>query len=109
MGSVYLLGDSEKEGIFKIGVTRGDIQKRIKKLQTGNSGEIYLVSYYETEHPFLMEKMLHTKFFGDKVLNEWFSLTTEEIVTFKKTCEEIQKNIDALKDNYVFQKKYGKK
>lgn len=109
MGSVYLLGDSEKEGIFKIGVTRGDIQKRIKKLQTGNAGEIYLVSYYETEHPFLMEKMLHTKFFGDKVLNEWFSLTTEEVVAFKKSCEEIQKTIDALKDNYFFKKKYGKK
>ena len=109
MGSVYLLGDSEKEGIFKIGVTRGDIQKRIKKLQTGNAGEIYLVSYYETEYPFLMEKMLHTKFFSDKVLNEWFSLTTEEIVRFKESCEEIQKNIDALKDNYFFKKKYGKK
>jgi hypothetical protein len=109
MGSVYLLGDSEREGIYKIGVTRGDIQKRIKKLQTGNSGEIYLVSHYETEHPFLMEKMLHTKFLGDKVLNEWFSLTTEEIVGFKETCEEIQKNIDALQDNYFFQKKYGKK
>lgn len=109
MGSVYLLGDSEKEGIFKIGVTRGDIQKRIKKLQTGNAGEIYLVSYYETEYPFLMEKMLHTKFFSDKVLNEWFSLTTEEIVRFKESCEEIQKTIDALKDNYFFKKKYGKK
>ncbi len=109
MGSVYLLGDSEKEGIFKIGVTRGDIQKRIKKLQTGNAGEIYLVSYYETEYPFLMEKMLHTKFFGDKVLNEWFSLTTEEIVRFKESCEEIQKTIDALQDNYFFKKKYGKK
>ena len=109
MGSVYLLGDSEKEGIFKIGVTRGDIQKRIKKLQTGNAGEIYLVSYYETEYPFLMEKMLHTKFFDGKVLNEWFSLTTEEIVRFKESCEEIQKTIDALKDNYFFKKKYGKK
>lgn len=109
MGSVYLLGDSEREGIYKIGVTRGDIQKRIKKLQTGNSGEIYLVSHYETEHPFLMEKMLHTKFLRDKVLNEWFSLTTEEIVGFKEICEEIQKNIDALQDNYFFQKKYGKK
>ena len=53
--------------------------------------------------------MLHNKFFGDKVLNEWFSLTAEEIVDFKKTCEEMQKTIDALKDNYVFQKKYGKK
>ena len=109
MGSVYLLGDSEKEGIFKIGVTRGDIQKRIKKLQTGNAGEIYLISHYETEYPFLMEKMLHTKFFDGKVLNEWFSLTTEEIDAFKKSCEEIQKTIDALQDNYFFQKKYGKK
>ena len=109
MGSVYLLGDSEKEGIFKIGVTRGDIQKRIKKLQTGNAGEIYLVAYYETEYPFLMEKMLHTKFFDGKVLNEWFSLTTEERVRFKESCEEIQKTIDALKDNYFFKKKYGKK
>lgn len=109
MGSVYLLGDSEKEGFFKIGVTRGDIEKRIKKLQTGNGGKIYLVSYYETEHPFLMEKMLHTKFFVDNVLNEWFSLTTEDVVNFKKYCDEIQKNIDALKDNYFFQKKYGKK
>ena len=56
-----------------------------------------------------MEKMLHTKFFDGKVLNEWFSLTTEEIDAFKKSCEEIQKTIDALKDNYFFQKKYGKK
>lgn len=109
MGSVYLLGDSEKEGFFKIGVTRGDINKRIKKLQTGNAGEIYLVSYYETEQPFLMEKMLHTKFNGNKILNEWFSLTTEETVKFKDICEEIQKNINALQDNYFFQKKYGKK
>jgi hypothetical protein len=56
-----------------------------------------------------MEKMLHTKFLGDKVLNEWFSLTAEEISGFKETCEDIQKNIDALQDNYFFQKKYGKK
>jgi hypothetical protein len=109
MGSVYLLGDSEREGVYKIGVTRGDIKKRIKKLQTGNSGEIYLVSHYETEHPFLMEKMLHTKYIGDRVLNEWFSLDFDKMNEFKKTCEEIQENINALQDNYFFQKKYGKK
>ena len=53
--------------------------------------------------------MLHTKFMGEKVLNEWFSLTSEEVIGFKESCEEIQKNIDALQDNYFFQKKYGKK
>ena len=43
MGCVYLLGDWDKENRYKIGVTRGDVDKRIKKLQTGNSGEIYLI------------------------------------------------------------------
>jgi hypothetical protein len=110
MGSVYLLGDSTREGIYKIGVTRGSIEKRIKKLQTGNSGEIYLVSHYETEHPFLMEKMLHTKYTSEKVLNEWFSLSFEEMIKFKEHCSEIQETINVLKeDNYFFQKKYGKK
>ena len=107
MGTVYLLGDWEKEGVYKIGVTRGDINKRIKKLQTGNAGEIYLVSSFETNHPFLLEQMLHTHFNSTNVLNEWFELTNEEIVGFKKTCAEYQDNIDALNDNYYFQQKYG--
>lgn len=109
MGSVYLLGDTKQEGIYKIGVTRGDINKRIKKLQTGNSSEIYLVSHYETEYPFLMEKLLHNKFFSEKVLNEWFALKDDDVINFKKTCEEMQTIITSLEDNYFFQKKYGKK
>ena len=47
MGFVYLLGDWGKEKTYKIGVTRGKIEKRIKSLQTGNSGEIYIVDYFE--------------------------------------------------------------
>lgn len=109
MGLVYLMGDTEKENIYKIGVTRGDINKRIKKLQTGNCGEIFLVSFFKTDQPFLMEKMLHTRYFSKKVLNEWFELSSEEVLNFKKTCSDIQENIDALQDNYFFQKKYGKK
>ena len=82
--------------------------KRIKKIQSGNCGEIFLVSFFETDQPFLMEKMLHTRYFGKKVLNEWFELSSEDVLNFKKTCSEIQENIDALQDNYFFQKKYGK-
>ena len=106
MAYVYLLGDWDKEGTYKIGVTRGDIQKRIKKLQTGNSGEIYLVDYFETEFPFVLEKMLHVRFCGENVMNEWFTLENEDIANFKKVCKELQENIDALKDNYFFKKKY---
>lgn len=105
MGSVYLLGDWDKEGRYKIGVTRGDVEKRIKKLQTGNSGEIYLVSKYETEHPFLMEKMLHTRFGIDRVLNEWFELKNEDVLNFINHCKDVERIINSLKDNYYFRKK----
>ena len=108
MGVVYLLGDSGKEGEYKIGVTTGKIENRIKKLQTGNSGEIYLINSYNTDHPFIMEKMLHTKYFSDRSLGEWFKLPFDEVVKFSETCEKMQKNIDALKENYFFNKKYNK-
>lgn len=104
-GYVYLLGDWEKEGIFKIGVTKGAIEHRIKKLQTGNAGEIYIVAFYHTEHPFFLEKQLHFKFQGKRVMNEWFQLSNEEILDFKKTCQEVENMIEDLKDNPFFPKK----
>ena len=105
MGCVYLLGDWEKENWYKIGVTRGSIEKRIKKLQTGNGGEIYLVDKYETEHPFMLEKILHTRFSNNRVLNEWFELSTEDVIKFKEHCEFAEGIINTLKDNYFFKKK----
>lgn len=108
MGTVYLLGDSLKEGYYKIGVTRGSVEKRIKKLQTGNAGEIYLVNSYKTDHPFIMEKMLHTKYFGNNTIGEWYELTIDDITNFEKNCDKIQKTINALKENYFFNKKYNK-
>ena len=89
-GYVYLLGDWEKEGVFKIGVTRGTIENRIKKLQTGNGGEIYLVSYFQTEHPFFIEKWMHIKYYGSNVSSEWFKLGAEDIVKFKENCQKYE-------------------
>lgn len=104
MACVYLICDSGQDNTFKIGVTRGSIEKRIKKLQTGNGEEIFLVNYYETEYPFLIEKMMHQKHCSDKKLNEWFTLDAEGVSNFKKDCEEFEKTIEALKDNPFFKK-----
>lgn len=109
MGCVYLLADTEKEGAYKIGVTRGSIERRIKKLQTGNSGEIYIVNYFECSHPFLLEKMLHTKYTSKQILNEWYKLDFEDVRDFINTCEELQASINALEDNYFFQNRKKKK
>lgn len=104
MACVYLICDSGQDNTFKIGVTRGSIEKRIKKLQTGNGEEIFLVNYYETEYPFLIEKMMHQKHYSDKKLNEWFTLDAESVSNFKKDCEDFEKTIEALKDNPFFKK-----
>ena len=96
-GYVYLLCDGDK---FKIGMTRRhDITKRIAELQTGNSDTIWLNNYYETTHPFLVEKMMHTRYANSNVKNEWFNLTPSQVVNFKNECHECEKIIQALNDN----------
>ena len=104
-GYVYLLTDLGKDKTYKIGVTRGDIKRRIKKLQTGNSGEIHMVTYYATKIPFFIEKHLHFKFFKDKILNEWFSIEDDEVFKFKEYCKEIEDMYEAMQDNPFFNKK----
>ena len=89
-GYVYLLGDFGKEFMFKIGVTRGTIERRIKKLQTGNSSELYIVDYFQTEHPFFIEKWMHIKYSNKKILNEWFELTMEDMKNFKSDCQRFE-------------------
>ena len=96
-GFVYLLCDGEK---FKIGMTKKkDINQRIKELQTGNPYEIWLHSYYETEYPLKIEKMMHVKHTSSNVKNEWFDLTVQEVLNFKNECKECEKILEILKDN----------
>jgi hypothetical protein len=99
MAYVYLLGDSGQDNTFKIGMTRGNINKRIKQLQTGNGENIYLVNYYETDYPFFIERLLHTKFYPKQKKNEWFNLNIDDVVDFKMYCENFEKQAEALKDN----------
>ena len=98
-GYVYLIFDGE---LYKIGVTRGSIDKRIKKLQTGNPYNIILIDSYQTNFPFQIEKMLHARFVNEKVNNEWFNLSLEDVNNFQKECEKCSGIISALKDNPFF-------
>ena len=98
-GYVYLLTDGE---LYKIGVTRGSIENRIKKLQTGNPYEICIVDYFATDNPFKLEKMLHNKHSLKRVNNEWFALEACDVRNFKSDGEKFVSIMDALKDNPFF-------
>ena len=95
-GFVYLLCDGEK---FKIGMTKGKIEKRISELQTGNPNEIWIHSYYETAYPYKIEKMMHSRHASSNVKNEWFELNVYDVYNFKNECKQCEEILKALQDN----------
>ena len=100
MGYVYLIGEMDNKGRYKIGSTKAkDVNKRLKQLQTGNSSELFIKESYETEHPFKLEKMLHNHFKSSNLIGEWFELSESDTEDFKRVCEEKEKIISSLKDN----------
>lgn len=100
MGYVYLIGEMDNKGRYKIGSTKAkDVNKRLKQLQTGNSSELFIKESYETEHPFKLEKMLHNHFKSSNLIGEWFELSESDTEAFKRVCEEKEKIISSLKNN----------
>ena len=100
MGYVYLIGEKENPGRYKIGSTRAnDVNKRLKQLQTGSSSELYIKDCFETDQPFKLEKMLHNRFNNCKVIGEWFELSESDTEDFRGICAELQGIIASLKDN----------
>jgi nicotinic acid phosphoribosyltransferase len=63
-----------------------------------------MVNSYETDYPFVVENMLHAKFFNKKLLNEWFALEAEDVSSFIEECHKADENIAALQSNPFFKK-----
>lgn len=100
-GNIYLLDGGD--GSFKIGVTRGSVDNRVKKLQTGNPNEIIPIKYYHANnYLFLIEKRLHMLFSDKQLLNEWYKLSDEDVDEFIPLCEKIENQFASLKDNPFF-------
>ena len=103
MGYVYLICDPSNDR-FKIGVTRNKVDKRVKKLQTGNSCELFISDIYETEWPFRLETFLHNFYKQKRILNEWFALDVQDVTSFHETCRRLENNIKVLSNNPFFGK-----
>lgn len=103
MGYVYLICDPAND-TYKIGVTRNINSNRLKKLQTGNSTELHIVTTYKCDYPFRLEKMLHNHFNSKHEYNEWFNLQGNDVFSFIEVCERLNNNIKCLLDNPFFNK-----
>lgn len=103
-GCVYLIRDISNN-TYKIGVTKGDVKKRLKKLQTGNSTQLDVTYSYSTDYPFRLETMLHNYYKNKLVLNEWYDLDVDDIKKFPEICSMLEQNIQELMCNPFFIKK----
>lgn len=97
MGKIYLIGIPD-EGRYKIGWTKGSIQKRIIPLQTGNPKKIEVIHLFETEHYLRLERWMHGKYSSKRMEGEWFNLTIEDIMSFKDECQKGHDTIKLLID-----------
>ncbi|NBU97684.1 MAG: hypothetical protein EBS19_05605 [Spirochaetia bacterium] len=102
-GYVYLMveGDQYGEEKYKIGVTKNDPSLRLKKLKTGNSGELSLLKTYRSKNYKKIEKMIHKKYFNKRTLsqNEFFNLEDANVLNFIEDCKMLENVIDVLKEN----------
>ena len=99
MGWIYLINELGTYN-YKIGVTNAkDIEKRKKKLQTGNSDELFITREFSTDVPFKLEKMLHRHYAKYNILNEWYELTDELAIDFPNICQKYVKIMEGLSKN----------
>lgn len=104
VGTVYLLCDPSND-LYKIGMTKSSVGKRIKELQTGNPTEIHMIKKYDTSIPYFIETSLHHYFVGKQVLNEWYALDAQDIIDFEKHCLRYEEIAEIMKDNPFFKHK----
>tara|TARA_R110000751_G_scaffold6296_3_gene27032 strand:+ start:1065 stop:1379 length:315 start_codon:yes stop_codon:yes gene_type:complete len=96
MGTVYLLAEFTNNSRFKIGITKNDVNKRIRELSTGNSNEIILINKYESVNYRKIEGWLHQKFHMTRGRGEWFDLTHEQVISFTESAKEADEIITLL-------------
>lgn len=101
MGTVYLINAWGTDK-YKIGITKSDVEKRIKQLQTGCPDKIVLVNTYESKNYRHLESWLHREHTSKRVEGEWFILEDEDVLKFKEDCERINKTVNLLLENNPF-------
>lgn len=101
-GFVYLIGQLDNKNMFKIGVTKKDVNLRLKKLQTGSSEELYICSHFKSKYVYKLEKMLHRHFSSNNKINEWFILDESQYIKFVEICQHYENILNSLQDNPFF-------
>jgi hypothetical protein len=78
MGYVYFIRHGDDD-VFKIGITSGNVEDRLRQLQTGTPEKLTLYTYIKHPDPAIKERELHEKLKDRRINGEWFGLSPQEI------------------------------
>ena len=80
-GKVYIVQSGQ---YYKIGITQGEVPRRVAQLQTGSPHKIHIVHVIETDYPLDLERDLHKMLAHKRGEGEWFRLSEEELRIIKR-------------------------
>lgn len=103
MINVYLIS-SESNGstVYKIGITRRDVQKRLAEFRTGNSSLLEVVDVFHSKWGTKIESNLHRHFRIKKVGGEWFDLEEKDVLDFRRLCQQVHDNLTIIEENNTY-------
>jgi len=105
MISVYLISSLlNNEKVYKIGITRRDINKRIKEFKTGNCSELKLENSFVSPWGFKIENYFHRLYRLKSLGGEWFKLDKNDVENFTPICEKLHSNFEFLETYSIKEK-----
>lgn len=98
---MYVLGLEDPAGgpvppYYKLGITTGTVDKRIRQLQTGNPYRIVALHTFEVEGAEIVEQNLHRVYAPNRRILEWFELSDDELAAVLQAAEDLRDDIEAL-------------
>lgn len=87
-GFIYLLSNDLMPGVYKIGFTVGNPDKRARELsvQYGLPMRFEVVEYWRTKDPYLIEQRIHTKLADYAKAGEFFEMNVEIAIETIEDC-----------------------
>ena len=84
-GMVYVITDGE---YHKVGMSTGDVNKRLKEIQSMNPLELKVLYQQHTSWAHDYEHLIHELFENKRVRGEWFILKPADIQTIKDIMDD---------------------
>ena len=90
--------DSDRDfGLVKIGITRGDVLRRVASLQTGNPYDLLCIESFETPWPREVEHFMHRTHAADMQQTEWLRCGRDDLRNLVAEAREAARQIEERK------------